>query len=105
MAIAPRFFDPEAEGWRLLDRLFLVLCLLPVLVLASCAQQYGSYGGQSSESFAPTQYYPPPGSPDDPWGPYINEAAARYDIPGQWIRAVMAQESGGEEQAVSPVGA
>jgi D-alanyl-D-alanine carboxypeptidase len=84
---------------------FLALCLLPVLVLAGCAQQYGSYGAQGAQAVAPTQYYPPPGPPDDPWGPYINEAAARYNIPAQWIRAVMAQESGGEEQAVSPVGA
>jgi D-alanyl-D-alanine carboxypeptidase len=80
-----------------------VFCLLPILVLAGCAQQYRSAG--AAQSFAPTQYYPPPGPPDDPWGPYIREAAARYDIPEQWIRAVMNQESGGEEQAVSPVGA
>ncbi len=33
------------------------------------------------------------------------KSAARFGIPDQWIRAVMAQESGGEEQAVSPVGA
>jgi D-alanyl-D-alanine carboxypeptidase len=94
------------DGWRLPVWLCLALCFLPLLVLAGCAQQqYGSYSGQSSQSFAPSQYYPPPGPPDDPWGPYINEAAARYNIPAQWIRAVMAQESGGEEQAVSPVGA
>ncbi|GAP25579.1 murein transglycosylase [Gluconobacter frateurii NBRC 101659] len=40
-------------------------------------------------------YYAPPGPPDDPWGPYIEEASARFDVPGQWIRAVMQQESGG----------
>ncbi|GAN90647.1 transglycosylase SLT domain-containing protein [Gluconobacter thailandicus] len=40
-------------------------------------------------------YYAPPGPPDDPWGPYIEEASARFDIPAQWIRAVMQQESGG----------
>ena len=105
MATAYQCPGPK-DGWRLPVWLCLALCFLPVLVLAGCAsQQYGSYGGQSSQSFAPTQYYPPPGPPDDPWGPYINEAAARYNIPAQWIRAVMAQESGGEEQAVSPVGA
>jgi hypothetical protein len=54
---------------------------------------------------APTRYYPPPGPPSDPWGPYIREAAARYRVPEQWIRAVMHQESGGQEQAISPVGA
>jgi SLT domain-containing protein len=41
--------------------------------------------------------YPVPGRPDDPWGPYIQEAAARYQIPERWIRAVMHQESGGHE--------
>lgn len=89
--------------------IFLAFCLLPILLLAGCAQQYNSTqygaGNGGGQSFAPTQYYPPPGPPDDPWGPYIREAAARYDIPEQWIRAVMNQESGGEEQAVSPVGA
>lgn len=105
MVILPGLPSPKPEGWIVPCWLFLAVCLLPVLLLASCAQQYGLSGGQSSESFAPTQYYPPPGPPDDPWGPYINEAAARYNIPAQWIRAVMAQESGGQEQAVSPVGA
>jgi D-alanyl-D-alanine carboxypeptidase len=91
------------------SRVFLAFCVLLSLCMVGCAQQYhqGQYGAGNgaSQSFAPTQYYPPPGPPDDPWGPYIHEAAARYDIPEQWIRAVMNQESGGEEQAVSPVGA
>jgi D-alanyl-D-alanine carboxypeptidase len=39
--------------------------------------------------------YPVPGTPDDPWGPYIQEAASRYAIPDRWIRAIMQQESGG----------
>ena len=54
---------------------------------------------------APGRYYPPPGPPNDPWGPYVHEAAARFRVPEQWLRAVMRQESGGREQAVSPVGA
>ena len=40
-------------------------------------------------------YYTPPGPPEDPWGPYIREASARFDVPEIWIRAVMQQESGG----------
>jgi D-alanyl-D-alanine carboxypeptidase len=83
------------------------LIVLAVLVLAGCAQRSGNPYTTAAEgpSYAPTHYYPPPGPPDDPWGPYIVEAAARFQIPQQWIRAVMQQESGGEEQAVSPVGA
>jgi soluble lytic murein transglycosylase-like protein len=41
--------------------------------------------------------YVPPGPPDDPWGPYIREASARFDIPDPWIRSLMRQESGGKE--------
>jgi hypothetical protein len=41
--------------------------------------------------------YPVPGSPADPWGPYVREAAARFQIPERWIREVMRQESGGHE--------
>ncbi len=87
------------------------LRLLPaLLLLAACTPQggYSPYGAQpygSVGELAPTRYYPPPGPPEDPWGPYIREAAAQYGVPEQWVRAVMQQESGGQEQAVSPVGA
>lgn len=41
--------------------------------------------------------YTPPGSPEDPWGPYIREASARFDIPDTWVRSLMRVESGGKE--------
>jgi D-alanyl-D-alanine carboxypeptidase len=86
-----------------------LLLLLPtLLLLAACGQQGAlpyNQVGPASFGEVPQHYYPPPGPPGDPWGPYIREAAARYNVPEQWIRAVMQQESGGEEQAVSPVGA
>ncbi len=41
--------------------------------------------------------YIPPGPPEDPWGPYIRESAARFDVPEAWIRALMRVESGGQE--------
>jgi len=80
-----------------------ILAVLAVALLAACA----GHGGPAAytPSYAPTHYYPPPGPPGDPWGPYIREAATRFAVPEQWIRAVMAQESGGEEQAVSFAGA
>ena len=99
--------------------------LLPMLLLAACVRQGGgiAYGGDDGAvpydgtdpaaeqgslqagSRAPRRFYAPPGPASDPWGPYINEAAARFRVPEQWVRAVMHQESGGQEQAVSPVGA
>src|SRR5215471_14306688 len=91
--------------------LYAILRLLPVILLAACAQQagYGPGGGRieiGADGWRkPTHYYPPPGPPEDPWGPYIREAAARYRVPERWVRAVMRQESGGEQQATSPVGA
>jgi hypothetical protein len=41
--------------------------------------------------------YTPPGPAEDPWGPYIREAAARFDMPDIWIRSLMRVESGGKE--------
>jgi D-alanyl-D-alanine carboxypeptidase len=91
-------------------RLQTILRLLPILLLAACAQGgYGPGGGRieiGADGWRrPTHYYPPPGPQEDPWGPYIREAAARYRVPERWVRAVMQQESGGEQQATSPVGA
>ncbi len=92
-------------------RLQTALRLLPILLLAACGQQaaYGPGGGRieiGADGWRrPTHYYPPPGPQEDPWGPYIREAAARYRVPERWVRAVMQQESGGEQQATSPVGA
>ncbi len=86
----------------------LKLWVLLSLVLAACAgpgENAGPGGRYEIGALAPRHYYPPPGPPEDPWGPYIREASGRFSVPGQWVRAVMHQESGGEEQAVSPVGA
>ena len=88
-----------------------MLLLLPVLLFAACSQQSGYYGQRGRIEYgaegwrAPTRYYPPPGPPEDPWGPYIREASGRFNVPGHWVRAVMHQESGGEQQAVSSAGA
>ena len=102
-----RSLYPGSIGARGLRKM---LRLLPILVFAACSQQGGYGPGGRVEIGAdgwrkPLHYYPPPGPPGDPWGPYIHEAAARYRVPEQWVRAVMQQESGGEQQATSPVGA
>lgn len=41
--------------------------------------------------------YRAPGPAEDPWGPYIRQAAKRFALPETWIRAVMQQESGGKQ--------
>ena len=74
-------------------------CLAALAVLAGCAhrqvarisptQEAAQYAAHAKRS------YTPPGPAEDPWGPYIVEAAATYDVPERWIREVMRQESGG----------
>src|SRR5688500_10458676 len=53
---------------------------------------------------------PAPPDPKDPWRDLIAEASGRFDIPEQWIRAVMHRESGGRatvkgKPITSPAGA
>jgi hypothetical protein len=69
----------------------------------------GDYGYDLAASRAEAQgyrvraarSYPAPGTPEDPWAPYIQRAAARYAVPERWIREVMRQESGGRQQAAN----
>ena len=53
---------------------------------------------------------PAPPDPKDPWRDLIAEASGRFDVPEQWIRAVMHRESGGRatvkgKPITSPAGA
>ena len=79
------------------------IALTLLATLAGCASQGPSY--RATLNLTPGRYYPPPGPPSDPWGPYIRQAAARFSVPEQWIRAVMRQESAGAADALSPAGA
>lgn len=88
---------PKRDFMRLAGRLSLSCAGLAML--AACAS-----GGKGQHAQTVGYYeqhahhgYAPPGPPSDPWGPYINEAAARFDVPTQWIRQVMHIESGGHE--------
>jgi D-alanyl-D-alanine carboxypeptidase len=65
--------------------------LLLLCALSAC----GGGGGQRSYSGGGSYRYTAPGPPGDPWGPYISEAAQRFNVPERWIREVMRQESGG----------
>lgn len=80
------------------------LCCALICALAACA------GGNRAARYSGSRDYAPPGPPGDPWGPYIREAAARFQVPEGWIREVMRQESGGEQYlggglTTSPAGA
>lgn len=105
--------------------------LLALALLAGCARPAlvwdgrrgydgnGDYGYDLDASRAEARVYRArapgayviPGPPGDPWGPHIREAAARFQVPERWIRAVMRQESGGRQYdasgrpITSPVGA
>ncbi len=74
-----------------------------LFAVAGCAGNAVHSGG--SYRFATHRYSPPPGPPSDPWGPYIREASRRFGVPEKWIRAVMRQESGGQEDVTSSAGA
>jgi len=76
--------------------LLLLLALLGPL-LAACANQPTPNSASEARNYRAHARgsYPPPGPPGDPWGPYIQEASKRYDLPDRWIREVMRAESGG----------
>jgi len=73
-------------------------CLAFVALIAACS----SPGPRESATAEAARYashargnYVAPGPAHDPWGPYIQEASARFDVPEAWVRAVMRVESGG----------
>ncbi len=78
-------------------------CLALLTALAACGGRPAQHAAR--HDYNPTRYYPPPGPPSDPWGPYIHEASGRFGVPELWIRRVMRQESGGQEDVISWAGA
>ncbi|HEY0185135.1 MAG TPA: transglycosylase SLT domain-containing protein [Rhodopila sp.] len=81
---------------------YLITCLALLSVLAACGSQPARH---ARTQYKPSRYYPPPGTASDPWGPYIHEASGRFGVPEIWIRRVMRQESGGQEDVISWAGA
>jgi hypothetical protein len=75
-------------------------CLAILALLSACAG--GNTISATQEAAHYEQHarrnYTPPGPPRDPWGPYIVEASARFDVPERWIREVMRVESGGRTE-------
>ena len=82
-------------------RVRLIACLALLATLAAC----GSSHTHRTAHYNPSRYYPPPGPTSDPWGPYIREASGRFGVPENWVRRVMRQESGGQEDVISWAGA
>jgi hypothetical protein len=74
----------------------LAISLTLLAVLAACGSS-GRYAGRYGEGGYSSGNYAAPGPEGDPWGPYIREAASRFNIPERWIREVMRQESGGHQ--------
>ncbi len=89
-------------GPRLLRVTRLIVGVGLLCILAACGSQSGRH---ASTRYNPSRYYPPPGPSSDPWGPYIHEASGRFGVPERWIRRVMRQESGGQEDVISWAGA
>ena len=83
-------------------RVRLVACAALLACLVACG---GHPTHTARTHYNPSRYYPPPGSREDPWGPYIREASGRFGVPELWIRRVMRQESGGQEDVISWAGA
>ena len=67
-------------------------------LLSACATKPQISAQQESSQYRTRARgnYTAPGPASDPWGPYIVEAAAKFDVPDRWIREVMRQESGGK---------
>jgi cell division septation protein DedD len=86
----------------------LAACVATMAALAACSgsapkisavQEAAQYKARARGN------YTPPGPPGDPWGPYIVEAAAKYDMPELWIREVIRAESSGNVLDTSGPGA
>lgn len=102
MRVQQRIARSVSPGWMPHSAAGLALAAT-LAFLAACSSQPGFR--YSNLELRPGRYYSPPGSPSDPWGPYIREASQRFGVPMQWIRAVIREESAGEVQALSPAGA
>ncbi len=74
-----------------------VILAVALCGLAACSTHHAQSPTVEANEYASRakRSYAPPGPPSDPWGPYIVEASAKYDVPEKWIREVVRQESGG----------
>ncbi len=82
-------------------------CLAVLASLAACASGPKVSAVQEAKQYQARARgnYTPPGPKSDPWGPYIMEASAKYDLPDRWIREVIRAESSGKVMETSGPGA
>ena len=80
----------------------LILAFVLLSLCAGCSgTRYAGRGASSAQDEASAyraraqSSYPMPGPADDPWAPYIQEAAGRFQVQERWVREVMRRESGG----------
>ncbi len=78
---------------------FLLLFIFLFLTACGGGHRYQKGDAVSSRYSNYMPNYPkkwnPPGPPLDPWGPYINQSSQRFNVPDQWIRAIILQETRG----------
>ena len=89
-------------------RMFRLLgCLAVLASLAACASGPKVSAVQEAKQYQARARgnYMPPGPKSDPWGPYIMEASAKYDLPDRWVREVIRAESSGMVMETSGPGA
>ncbi len=93
----PRCPLPSASTVQIRSAACAAASLAVIALLSACANRTQISAQQESTQYLThaRRAYTPPGSAGDPWGPYISEASAKYDVPERWIREVMHQESGG----------
>ncbi len=100
------------ERASILRTVRLLGCITVLALVSACASHTKLAATQEAATYAARAKadYTAPGPAEDPWGPYIIEAAVKYDVPERWVRGVIRQESGGRlyehgTLITSPVGA
>ncbi len=91
-------------------RLSGLIGVLFACTLTGCATEHSRVAYHHVRPAPVVRHYTAPGPFNDPWGPYIRAASARFGVSEIWIRAVMTQESSGDLYqdgglTTSPVGA
>ena len=98
-AFWPRGF-PSRRGKRCISagypRFRTRICMVVLLAAGTMPFSFVAIGKSTSQGIAPAT---------TAWASYITEASRRFDVPANWIGAVLQLESKGDNRALSPKGA